>query len=81
MSWSIGRTATSMQLNGGELSRLVGQAAEAGDEVANAILRQAGEELYQAARAVIDRLGMRDQRFPMILQGGVLQTTNVSAKP
>lgn len=57
----------------GELSRLVGQAAEAGDEVANAILRQAGEELYQAARAVIDRLGMRDQRFPMILQGGVLQ--------
>lgn len=57
----------------GELSPLVSQAAEAGDRVAGAILRAAGEELFLAARAVMDRLAMKDQPFKMILQGGVLQ--------
>ena len=56
-----------------ELSQLVSQAAEAGDQVATAILQQAGEELYQAARAVIDKLQMRNSHFLLILQGGVLQ--------
>jgi len=57
----------------GELSPLVSQAAEAGDAVASAILQCAGEELYLAAKAVIEQLGMRDKSFQMILQGGVLQ--------
>ncbi|QQE75405.1 N-acetylglucosamine kinase [Brevibacillus composti] len=57
----------------GELSPLVSQAAKAGDRVAGAILRAAGEELFLAARAVMDRLAMKDQPFKMILQGGVLQ--------
>lgn len=57
----------------GELSPLVSQAADAGDRVAASILRQAGEELFQAARAVIDRLNMKSMPFHMILQGGVLQ--------
>jgi len=57
----------------GELSPLVSQAAESGDEVATAILQRAAEELYLAARAVIEQLGMRDKSFQMILQGGVLQ--------
>lgn len=57
----------------GELSVLVSQAADAGDEVAVSILQSAGEELYLAAAAVIDQLGMKEERFQMILQGGVLQ--------
>lgn len=57
----------------GELSVLVSQAADAGDEVAIAILQSAGDELYLAATAVIDQLGMKEERFQMILQGGVLQ--------
>lgn len=57
----------------GELSPLVSQAADAGDRVAEAILQSAGEELFQAARAVIDHLQMTSKPFQMILQGGVLQ--------
>lgn len=57
----------------GELSPLVSRAAAAGDQVAIRILQQAGEELYQAARAVIDQLQMKNKRFRLILQGGVLQ--------
>lgn len=57
----------------GELSRLVSQTAEQGDEVAARILQRAAEELAAAARAVIDRLALTEQKFMMILQGGVLQ--------
>ncbi|WP_409175253.1 N-acetylglucosamine kinase [Brevibacillus fortis] len=56
-----------------ELSPLVSQAALAGDMVAAAILRVAGEELFDAARAVIDTLQMKAKPFQMIMQGGVLQ--------
>lgn len=57
----------------GELSPLVSQAADAGDAVATNILLAAGEELFLSARAVIDRLQMKNKPFQMILQGGVLQ--------
>lgn len=74
INWTYGRQYAIEKV--GELSQLVGVAAEAGDEVAIAILRQAGEELYHAARAVIDQLAMRNQPFQMILQGGVLQNNS-----
>lgn len=57
----------------GELSLLVSQAANASDQVAIAILKVAGEELFDAARAVIDTLQMKNKPFQMIMQGGVLQ--------
>ncbi|QRG66495.1 N-acetylglucosamine kinase [Brevibacillus choshinensis] len=57
----------------GELSVLVSQAADQGDLVALQILETAGEELALAARAVIERLQMKNKPFHMILQGGVLQ--------
>jgi N-acetylglucosamine kinase-like BadF-type ATPase len=57
----------------GELSPLVSRAADAGDPVAASILQVAGDELFQAARAVIDNLNMKNKSFRMILQGGVLQ--------
>ncbi|WNC13578.1 BadF/BadG/BcrA/BcrD ATPase family protein [Brevibacillus brevis] len=57
----------------GELSVLVSEAADRGDAVATEILQAAGEELFFAARAVIDRLGLKNKPFRMILQGGVLQ--------
>lgn len=56
-----------------ELSPLVSQAANANDQVAQAILQAAGEELFLAVRAVIDQLEMKNKPFQMILQGGVLQ--------
>ncbi|MDA5109199.1 N-acetylglucosamine kinase [Brevibacillus thermoruber] len=57
----------------GELSPFVSQAADSQDRVAASILEAAGEELFLAARAVIERLRMKEQPFKMILQGGVLQ--------
>ncbi|MED1644861.1 BadF/BadG/BcrA/BcrD ATPase family protein [Brevibacillus agri] len=57
----------------GELSPLVSQAALAGDQVAAHILQVAGEELFAAARAVIEALDMKTKPFQMIMQGGVLQ--------
>nr|BBH87384.1 N-acetylmuramic acid/N-acetylglucosamine kinase [Thermosporothrix sp. COM3] len=56
-----------------ELSRAVGEAARLGDEVARAILGQAAKELFVTVRAVIDTLQMRQETFPVILQGGILQ--------
>lgn len=57
----------------GELSRLVSQAAAEGDHVARQILTVAGSELYLGAKAVIDKLGVRQSAFKVVLQGGVLQ--------
>ncbi|MCE5197018.1 MAG: N-acetylglucosamine kinase [Negativicutes bacterium] len=45
-------------------------AAAAGDAVALAILDEAAEELSLAAAAVITRLGMQSERFPVALTGG-----------
>lgn len=61
----------------GELSRLVSQAAAAGDEQAKHILALAAEELFQGIRAVVDRLGMKHKPFLLILQGGVLQNDSL----
>ncbi|GCE48775.1 N-acetylglucosamine kinase-like BadF-type ATPase [Thermosporothrix hazakensis] len=55
------------------LSRVVGEAARTGDEVAKTILRRAADELFMAVRAVVDTLQMRRERFPVVLQGGILQ--------
>lgn len=63
--------------NVGELSRLVSAVAAGGDAVAKRILAAAGEELFAAAKAVIDRLDMRHKEFTYILQGGVLQNEGV----
>ena len=57
----------------GELSRLVSQAAAAGDGQSKHILAMAAEELFQGIRAVVERLSMKHKPFQLILQGGVLQ--------
>ncbi|WMT89546.1 BadF/BadG/BcrA/BcrD ATPase family protein [Pelagibacterium sp. H642] len=53
----------------GSLAVAVARAAEAGDETALAILRQAGGELAELAKAMLSRVGERPIRFV----GGVLQ--------
>jgi N-acetylglucosamine kinase-like BadF-type ATPase len=53
----------------GELARIVGQAAEAGDPVAEAILRAAGGELARLANALFKRLEPR----PVALVGGAFR--------
>lgn len=57
----------------GELSRLVSTAAARGDTEAQHILNRAGRELFLGAKAVIDKLDVRQSKLKVILQGGVLQ--------
>ena len=55
------------------LAPLVSQAAQAGDTVAQEILRQAGLRLSRSMRAVIGGLKMTDATFEAVLLGGVLR--------
>jgi len=55
------------------LGPTVQQAADAGDEIALQILEGAAVELALAARSVVDRLQMREERFAFILAGGVFR--------
>src|SRR5215813_1233491 len=51
--------------------REVVRVARAGDEIAIAILQEAGKELGVAAVAVIKKLRMQDEKFPIATVGGV----------
>lgn len=51
---------------------LVLECAEEGDEVAVSIVERAAGSLFQAAQAVIERLRMGGEGFPVALSGGVL---------
>jgi glucosamine kinase len=56
------------------LAKLVSQAAEQGDEVAQEILEHAGQELGQLAVAVIERLEMQQQSFRVACVGSVFNS-------
>ena len=51
----------------------VGEAAEAGDEVARTILGDAAAELVGAARSVIERLGLARGAYDVVLSGGTFR--------
>ena len=55
------------------LAPLVSQAAQAGDAVAQDILREAGRRLSHSVGAVIRGLKMKDAAFEAVLLGGVLR--------
>jgi N-acetylglucosamine kinase-like BadF-type ATPase len=59
------------------LAPLVRQAAQQGDRVAELILRDAGQRLSAALRAVIRRLNMTDEVFDVLLLGGVLRVRDL----
>lgn len=55
--------------------------ADAGDEVARKILADAAKALAELADSVIDKLGMRDQEFPLAKIGGVFGRTLLLDEP
>lgn len=64
----------------GELSVVVHQAADAGDQLAVRLLRRAGEELGLAAVSVIKRLGgFGGDEVPIVMVGSVVQRGRNSA--
>jgi N-acetylglucosamine kinase-like BadF-type ATPase len=56
------------------LAKLVSEAAQQGDEVAQEILARAGQELGQLAVAVIERLAMQQQSFRVACVGSVFNS-------
>ena len=54
------------------VARAVQAAADDGDELALQILTVGARELASSARAVISRLGLRDEVFDVVLSGGVM---------
>lgn len=52
---------------------LILQAAEEGDEVAGKLITRAAQDLAGAAIAVIRKLGMEQETFPVALSGGVFK--------
>jgi N-acetylglucosamine kinase-like BadF-type ATPase len=57
----------------GRLAALVFATAAAGDEVARAVLIEAGQELGRNAVAIARRLGMLDEPFDLVLAGGTFR--------
>lgn len=65
---NFGKTVTAA------FARRVSACADKGDRVAQAILREAGEEVALAANAVVRKLGMADEEFAIGLTGGVMRS-------
>ncbi len=55
-------------------AKFVGETAKAGDEVAVEILREAGTELGIAAKAVVEKLGLKRSKVPIGLVGSVFKS-------
>jgi len=55
------------------MAGLVARAAADGDAVAREILAAAADELTLAARSVVEQLGMRGERFRVVLSGGLFK--------
>lgn len=56
-----------------DLAPLVFEVAQEGDGVAQNILSKAGEELALAAKAVIEKLGMTSEHFPLAMAGSIFE--------
>ncbi len=63
------------------LSALVGQAAEAGDEVATEILRKKGRVLGELVVSAASKLKMQDTHFGVSLNGGVFRAGEPLLRP
>jgi N-acetylglucosamine kinase-like BadF-type ATPase len=61
------------------MAGLVARAASDGDKVATEILSDAAGELTLAARSVVEQLGMRGERFRVVLSGGLFKMAPVMA--
>lgn len=61
------------------MAGLVARADAGGDAVAAEILRAGADELLLAARSVIEQLGMRGERFHVVLSGGLFKMAPVMA--
>lgn len=61
----------------GKLALYVEEAAIKGDAVAKEICLQSAEELFLLTHAVAKQLGFKNQKFPIVLIGGVIQNNPV----
>ena len=60
----------------GELAKIVEKAYYQGDAVSKAILEHAAAELHQLVRVAVNRAGIANHPFKLLLLGGVLQNSD-----
>ncbi len=60
----------------GALAKIVEQANDERDAVSRTILEQSAEELYQLVSTAVNRVGIADIPFKLMLLGGVLQNSD-----
>jgi N-acetylglucosamine kinase-like BadF-type ATPase len=65
----------------GKAAPLIFQAAEAGDDVAMGLVRWAGSELGELAKAVIRQLHLPDEDFDVVLVGSMFEAGQILVEP
>lgn len=60
------------------ISKLVDKAANKGDEVAKDVMTKAGKELAQSAITAIKKLNFQNEKFPIVLVGGMFDSKTAS---
>lgn len=56
------------------VSRIVDKASEMGDKTSISIMKEAGEELAGTAISIIKKLNFQNQKFPLVLVGGMFKS-------
>ncbi|HEX9039132.1 MAG TPA: BadF/BadG/BcrA/BcrD ATPase family protein [Ktedonobacterales bacterium] len=69
------------KLHVADFSRHVAEAAAEGDATAQAILRQAADDIAADVEAIVNRLNMRDIAFPIGAVGSVFKSTEYVLQP
>ncbi|HEY90050.1 MAG TPA: hypothetical protein G4N98_10045 [Thermoflexia bacterium] len=61
------------------LAKVVGRAAEAGDQTSVDILTTTSKQLLEGVLTVARKLNLREQQFPVVLSGGILSKVDLVA--
>lgn len=56
------------------VSRIVDEASKMGDKIAISIMKEAGRELARSATSIIKKLNFKNQKFPLVLVGGMFKS-------
>jgi len=59
------------------ISRIVDKAANRGDRIAKNIMIEAGQELAESAITIIKKLNFKNEKFPLVLVGGMFDSKTV----
>jgi len=56
------------------ISKIADKASEMGDKIAISIMKEAGKELARGPASVIKKIGLQNEKFPLVLIGGMFKS-------